>query len=331
MAVAVGAAVAVARTPPDPPGPLVVGEGERLLVVAPHPDDETLGAGGLIQRVLAQHGTVHVVLLTAGDGNVGGVVMETGLRQPPAANYVAYGERRVDEARAALRTLAVPADNLDVLGFPDGSLMPLLSRHWRRSHPARSPTTGASDPPYAFAVAPDIAYDGSDLRDELGRVLDDVRPTLIAAPDPLDRHPDHRAGGIFALLAIDEWIGDRWRRPQRPRVITYLVHWPDWPPGWDAAPNSSDVERPLALPGTLPARPLDSVTLALSSQEVIAKGAALAAHASQQRAMGAFLAAFVRRSEPFTVFDPTEISSVASEYERSPKQQAGRVSPPAAG
>ena len=56
--------------------------GERLLVIAPHPDDETLGAGGLIQRVLERGGTVRVVLVTAGDGYVEAVVHETGLPRP---------------------------------------------------------------------------------------------------------------------------------------------------------------------------------------------------------------------------------------------------------
>ncbi len=50
--------------------PPQIDPGERLLVVAPHPDDETLGAGGLIQRVLENHGQVRVVLITAGDGFV---------------------------------------------------------------------------------------------------------------------------------------------------------------------------------------------------------------------------------------------------------------------
>src|SRR5512143_3590489 len=40
----------------------------RLMVFAPHPDDETLGAGGLIQRVLATGGKVRVVFVTNGDG-----------------------------------------------------------------------------------------------------------------------------------------------------------------------------------------------------------------------------------------------------------------------
>lgn len=326
------AVVDVARTPRLQPDPLTVRDGERLLVIAPHPDDETIGAGGLIQRVLARHGSVHVVLVTAGDGNVGGVVLETGLRQPPAAKFVAYGERRVSEARAALGRLGASADALDLLGFPDGSLMPLLSRNWRRAQPVHSTTTGASDPPYDFAVEPDIAYDGADLRDELAQILRAVRPTMIAVPDPLDRHPDHSAAGIFSILAIDEWIGGRWPRRQPPQVLAYLVHWPDWPPGWDVAtPDPADAMSPLARPGTLPARPLDSATLTLTPAEIDAKRAALAEHRSQQRAMGSFLAAFVRHSEPFTALDAVEIRNIASDFEREPALQVRKVSPPKAG
>src|SRR5262249_38639410 len=47
---------------------LAVDAGERLLVIAPHPDDEILGAGGLAQRVLMQDGHVTVLYVTAGDG-----------------------------------------------------------------------------------------------------------------------------------------------------------------------------------------------------------------------------------------------------------------------
>jgi LmbE family N-acetylglucosaminyl deacetylase len=324
LVLAVVALLQIVKSPPDPPDALAVRDGERLLVVAPHPDDESLAASGLIQRVLARRGQVRVALVTAGDANIGGVVLETGLRQPPAENFVAYGERRVAEARDALRTLGVPPDGLEVLGFPDGALMPLLSQHWHRAHPARSATTGASDPPYAFAIDPDITYDGSDLRDELARALEAFKPTLIALPDPLDRHPDHRASGVFAMLAIDEWIGGRWPRREPPRVLTYLVHWPDWPPGWDGTPPA-DADGTLTLPSSLPERPLDTATLTLLPAEIATKRAALAAHATQQHAMGPFLAAFVRRTEPFTIFDATEIRSIASAFEPGFEQEVHTV------
>jgi len=74
---------------------LEIKQGERLLVVAPHPDDETLGAGGLIQRVVARGGEVRIVLVTAGDGYVEAVTHETGQLRPAASAYIGYGERRL--------------------------------------------------------------------------------------------------------------------------------------------------------------------------------------------------------------------------------------------
>ena len=46
---------------------LVVDRDTRLLVFAPHPDDEVLAAGGLIQQVREAGGIVHVVYVTSGD------------------------------------------------------------------------------------------------------------------------------------------------------------------------------------------------------------------------------------------------------------------------
>jgi hypothetical protein len=60
-----GCAVIATASPPQPPAtPLRVGSGERLLVIAPHPDDEILGTAGLIQRVREHAGRVDVVLVT---------------------------------------------------------------------------------------------------------------------------------------------------------------------------------------------------------------------------------------------------------------------------
>ena len=36
----------------------------RLMIFSPHPDDESLGAAGLIQRVLKEGGRVKVVFMT---------------------------------------------------------------------------------------------------------------------------------------------------------------------------------------------------------------------------------------------------------------------------
>lgn len=52
----------------EQPLSLDINPGERLLEFAPHPDDEVLGAGGLIQEVLARSGSVRIVTVTSGDG-----------------------------------------------------------------------------------------------------------------------------------------------------------------------------------------------------------------------------------------------------------------------
>jgi LmbE family N-acetylglucosaminyl deacetylase len=278
---------------------LQVTPGTRLLVVAPHPDDETLGAAGLIERVLATAGTVHVVLVTAGDGYVEAVMHETGTPRPRPSAFVAYGERRLAETRAALRVLGGERILLRVLGFPDGGLEALLRAHWRRQLPERSATTEAARPPYPEAIAPDEGYDGDDLRRQLTRLLRDADPTIVALPDPVDRHPDHRAAAVFTLLALQSRLAER---SGLPLLLAYLVHWPGWPPGWDApSPSAASEGRPLALPESLPARGLVRRALALDPAARARKREALARYVSQQAIMPAFLASFVRASEPFTV------------------------------
>jgi hypothetical protein len=59
----------------------------RLLVVAPHPDDETLGAGGLIQRVRHAGGAVKVVFMTNGDGYPVGVTLARHVQHLQAQDY----------------------------------------------------------------------------------------------------------------------------------------------------------------------------------------------------------------------------------------------------
>lgn len=288
-----------------------IGHGERLLVIAPHPDDETIGAGGLIQKVIAKGGSVRVVLMTAGDGYVEAVMRETGELKPRPAEYIAYGERRLREARAAMRQLDHDRIRLQLLGFPDGGLDGLLRAHWQRSNPGRSATTGASDPPYdSEAIDPDVPYDGADLRHELGNVIREARPTIVVFPDPLDTHPDHHATGVFTLLAIDDWQREaKGSAKADPRLLAYLVHWPDWPPGWDRTPSTSDADSCLALPANLPPRGRGPVTFTLDDLEVARKRAALARYASQQEVMPDLLAAFVRRCEPFTQMTHADVRS----------------------
>lgn len=84
----------------------------RLVVLAAHPDDETLGAAGLIATAARSGRAVEVII--ASDGEASHPASRT---HPPEA--LAKIRRR--EAEAALSALA-PAATLAFLGLPDGEL-----------------------------------------------------------------------------------------------------------------------------------------------------------------------------------------------------------------
>ncbi|HUD20701.1 MAG TPA: PIG-L family deacetylase [Candidatus Saccharimonadales bacterium] len=76
---------------------------DKLMVISPHQDDETIGAGGLIERALSSGAQVEVVFAT--DGNKHGLAAT-----------------RAVEAQTADKNLGLPASQLVFLNFPDGNL-----------------------------------------------------------------------------------------------------------------------------------------------------------------------------------------------------------------
>ena len=89
----------------------IIGPG-ALLVLAPHPDDESLGCGGLIAEALARGRAVYVAILTDGSGSHPGSLTFL----PPRLAAL-----RAQEVRDATARLGLPPDNLQLLGATDGS------------------------------------------------------------------------------------------------------------------------------------------------------------------------------------------------------------------
>lgn len=96
----------------DAASPLDLAAVRRLVVVSAHPDDETLGAGGLLATAAARGVAVSVVVASDGEAS------HPDSTTHPAA---ALGARRRAEVRAALDTLA-PAASVTLLGLADGRL-----------------------------------------------------------------------------------------------------------------------------------------------------------------------------------------------------------------
>ena len=89
-------------------GPL---NAQRIVIVAPHPDDEVFGAGGLLQRAQSQGVAVSILAVTDGEGS------HPSLASRQAAHLA---RRRVGESLEALRRLGVSDPGMKRLRLPDG-------------------------------------------------------------------------------------------------------------------------------------------------------------------------------------------------------------------
>ena len=286
----------------------------RLMVFAPHPDDETLAAGGLIQRVLAQGGQVRVVFVTNGDGYVDGVRKEVQRAHTSNIDFIQYGERRHQEALRAIHALGLPLRSAVFFGFPDDGIDDLWERHWSTTNPYTSPYTRLNRPVYKESLSQRVEYVGVDLEGEIARVLRDFSPEWVLVPDPRDRHPDHCTTSVFVLEALRRLQQVKDPRVPRTRVLAFLVHYPNYPASaaWlneiagAGVGGSSAAGRVLA----------DArwTHLQLSSTEMAAKGQALSEYQSQIHVMNPFLKQFMLPFELFAELDTAQIDGVPREY-----------------
>jgi LmbE family N-acetylglucosaminyl deacetylase len=284
---AVPALAQLTRAPPagPPAAPLpTLDAGTVLLVVSPHPDDETLCCGGVIQRVLAAGGRVEILWLTSGDAARWNLILiEHALWNVPTKGR-ALGAQRMAEARAAAALLGVPPAGQLFLGYPDAGLSAVLAAPPQR--PYTSPTTGAAAVPYRSALFPDHPYTGASLAEDFATVLRQLQPTLILAPSPADTHPDHRAAGLLTLRISAQ-------RGLSAQVRYWIVHGGEgWPAPRELMPGVPLFPAPRGAG-------LDSAPFALTPSEEERKHSALNAYASQMQMMAPFLVAFVRSNELF--------------------------------
>ena len=135
-----------------------------LLVIAPHPDDESLGCGLLLAERWGLGRPAHVACLTDGG------VSHPGSRRWPAMRLAALRRHELEEA--VCRLGGEPARDVTWLGFPDAAL-----------HRLHGP--------------------GADLVRELLTLIDRLGARTVVAPSPLDAHCDHVAGAAAAGRVAD--------------------------------------------------------------------------------------------------------------------------------
>lgn len=160
------------------------------MVLAPHPDDESLGTGILLQRAVANGAAIRIVYVTDGDDNAW---PQRALDRKWRLNSVdrrRWGKRRRRESLAALKELGVDATSARFLGFPDQKLTRLLL----------------------------CAGDQTSAR--IAQFIKAWAPTDVVLPSCADTHPDHSALAILARYAIAKFVP----ADQAPLQWSYIVH-----------------------------------------------------------------------------------------------------------
>jgi LmbE family N-acetylglucosaminyl deacetylase len=261
------------------------GAQDRILVVAPHPDDESLCCAGMLQQARANGAATAVVWITAGDGFELDAIVVARTLWPTAADLRQLGAQRLVEASAAAAELGVPRSRQYFLGYPDRGVAPMMGDYYQRSY--RSKYTGLSAVPYPQAMSPYAGYTGNNLERDLQRVIDQFRPTLVLAAAPQDRHPDHNASGALARRLLEQ-------RGQVDRLRYWIVHAPHWPDPHRYRPE-------MSLPPPAVATALHWQSLPLTRAQRARKLAALRDHRSQMKVMESFLLSFVRANELFAL------------------------------
>src|SRR6185312_6181610 len=118
-----------------------------LLVVSPHPDDETLCCAGVMERVIEAGGRVSVVWITSGDGSELSMLLVEKSLFATRDKVRDLASKRMQEARAATALLGVPRTQQFFLGYPDGGIYAFLTDPPKTLHQASF--TGDTRVPYS--------------------------------------------------------------------------------------------------------------------------------------------------------------------------------------
>ncbi len=180
--------------------PLLLSQlGQRVVIVAPHPDDETLGCAGLIQHLLQRGIVPFIIVFTQGDGFDAAIHLKLREVRIKPEDRERFARLRRQETIAAMRRLGLPASHVLFLDFSERT----LATDWLER--------GDERPLKALAQR-----------------LEQLQPTTLILPSRYDDHPIHAVvcsigwATLFDLLA-------RGRLAKMPLVLEVLIHYGEFP------------------------------------------------------------------------------------------------------
>lgn len=201
----------------------------KLLVIAPHPDDEINLAAQFILSI-KEPIDAYVLYTTNGD------------------NAISVGNKRLQEAIDALSLIGIEEDHVIFLGYANG--------YESGKHIFGSETTVISKigktktsalpqhPEYClskYGIHHAFTYDH--YRSDLKNVIEDLMPNTIICVD-FDSHPDHRAASLTFDIVMGEILKER--DTYRPLILKKFAYNGVWngPKDYYITPPRPTIRRP---------------------------------------------------------------------------------------
>ena len=277
------------------PSPVVnnlepIKKGDRILILAPHPDDEAIGCAGIIQQAVKLGAKIRVVYLTNGDHNqISFIVYEKRLTFRKG-EFIHMGEVRRLEAIKAMQLLGVSEKNLVFLGYPDFGTFTIFSQYWQDEKPFRSLLTRISSVPYKENLSYGAPYKGESILNDLKKVLLDYKPSKIFVSHPADANVDHKTLYLFLEIALS----DLSKNLPPPKIYPYLIHCVGWP-----LPRHYHPELSLIPPKQFLDSQINWVKFELTPEQLDKKYQAILCYKSQTESSAFYLLSFARKNELF--------------------------------
>ena len=289
---------------------------DRILILAPHPDDEIIGCAGIIQKARAMGLPIKVVFLTNGDSNEWSFLVyhKRPVLVPKAVQRM--GEIRQQEAVAAAKVVGIPETDLIFMGYPDFGMLNIWNNRWKDRPAYKSVLTKVTAVPYKNAFRPGAPYKGEEVIKDIKAILRDFKPTRIFLSHPADHNGDHRAFYLFTRIALWDLESE-----MHPKLYPYIVHWKGWPTKTRGSQSREALFPPLPLQEEIAWQ-----SNMLSPGQVAVKEQALKAHKSQYISSRRYLESFIRSNELFGDFPmirlvPDQNAVTLSKYSTEPPPQ----------
>ena len=212
----------------------------KILIVAPHPDDETLMFSGVIYSALSRGEPVKVVLMTNGD-----------------IRSVSDGNTRQNETVSAMvNSLGMQESDIIFLGYPDAGLTPVYNNYTSDSDTytaanGQSSTYGSRGLGrtdyhyYKFGVH--AAYNKPNILTDLKSIINDFLPDSIFVTSQYDLHPDHSASYLLIRDVLTDISSTN--ANYRPIIHKTIIHGGD-DTSWPLAASATAFTAPPILSST---------------------------------------------------------------------------------